>query len=259
MNRINAILKFFGIDLMITLNNVKGLGFFIPNYIEFKKNFVNNKYFNKINLFPILTDKYDNSGIANGHYFHQDLLIAQKIYNSNPNKHVDIASRVDGFVAHVASYRNIEVIDIRPLISDVTNLEFTQLDLMSDDIIKFHNYTDSISCLHAIEHFGLGRYGDKIDINGHIKGLDSIYKILKKNGIFYFSTPIGPQRIEFNAHRVFCIKYLLDLFKDRYTINSFSYVDDQGVLYKDIQLTHDNIKINLNCTYGCGIFELKKI
>jgi hypothetical protein len=76
---------------------------------------------------------------------------------------------------------------------------------------KYKNYCDSISSLHAIEHFWLGRYGDRIDINGYIKGLNTIYWMLKKWGIFYFSVPIGPQRIEFNAHRVFSLKYLVEL------------------------------------------------
>ena len=33
----------------------------------------------------------------------------------NLKRHVDIGSRLDGFVAHVASFREIEVLDIRPL------------------------------------------------------------------------------------------------------------------------------------------------
>lgn len=65
------------------------------------------------------------------------------------------------------------------------------------------NYCDSISSLHAIEHFGLGRYGDPIDYFGYLKALQNIAKIVKTGGTFYFSVPIGPQRIEFNAHRVF--------------------------------------------------------
>jgi hypothetical protein len=32
-------------------------------------------------------------------------------------------------------------------------------------------YCDSLSCLHALEHFGLGRYGDPIDPRGHEKGI----------------------------------------------------------------------------------------
>ena len=51
---------------------------------------------------PCLGDRYDPSGAASGHYFYQDLLVARRIYERRPVRHVDVASRVDGFVAHVA-------------------------------------------------------------------------------------------------------------------------------------------------------------
>lgn len=206
---------------------------------------------------PILNDKFDTSGIMSGHYFHQDLLVAKKIFKNNPEKHIDIGSRTDGFVAHVAVFRKIEIFDIRPQQSSIENISFKQVDLMKlpENLI---NYTDSISSLHAIEHFGLGRYNDPIDFYGHEKALNNIYKILKTNGIFYFSVPIGPQRIEFNAHRVFNLNYLINLFSNKYTIKSFSYIDDNGYLHNDTELTEKNIKNNCDCSYGCGIFELLK-
>ena len=94
-----------------------------------------------------------------------------------------------------------------------------------------HDYCDSISCLHALEHFGLGRYGDRVDYNGHLLGWENIYKMLKKGGKCYFSVPIGKQRIEFNAHRVFSVEYLVNvMIGSRYKIDSFSYVNDKGDL-----------------------------
>jgi hypothetical protein len=123
----------------------------------------------------------------------------------------------------------------------------------------FYEICDSLSCLHALEHFGLGRYGDPIDYDGHLKGFLNIYKMLKKSGIFYFSVPIGCQRIEFNAHRVFSIEYLLDMFENKFELISFSYVDDKGDLHKNISLNKTLISNNCGCNYGCGIFELKKI
>jgi SAM-dependent methyltransferase len=193
-----------------------------------------------------------------GHYFHQDLLIAKKIFLNNPIKHIDIGSRTDGFVAHVAVFREIEIFDIRPQRSTVKNIIFKEANLMLLDP-NLKNYCDSISALHSIEHFGLGRYGDPIDICGHEKAINNIREILKPNGLFFFSVPIGPQRIEYNAHRVFSLKYLLDFFKDKFEIINFHFVDDVGNLKEDIILTEIDINTNLNCTYGCGIFELKKI
>jgi hypothetical protein len=59
--------------------------------------------------------------------------------------------------------------------------------------------------------FALGRYGDDVIFNGHLIGFDNLHSILKVYGKLYFSVPIGPQRIEFNGHRVFSVRYLLEL------------------------------------------------
>lgn len=109
--------------------------------------------------FPCLGDRFASAGVARGDYFHQDLHVAQLIHSNAPDKHVDVASRVDGFVAHVASFRPIEVIDIRPLRTRARNMTFRRMDLMAANP-ELVGYCDSLSCLNALEHFGLGRYGD---------------------------------------------------------------------------------------------------
>jgi hypothetical protein len=207
----------------------------------------------------ILHEKKDNAGTIKGAYFHQDLLVAQLIFENNPIKHVDIGSRTDGFVAHVASFREVELFDVRPLKCDVLNIKFKQADLtlLNSDLI---DYTDSISSLHAIEHFGLGRYGDPIDYNGHLKAIDNISQILQNGGTFYFSVPIGPQRVEFNAHRVFDLTYLWNKLNDKFRIKTFHYINDNGDLFTNLQfdVENKNIKENFGCNFGCGIFELIK-
>lgn len=237
---------------------ILSLPWLIRDYINLKKQLKKNKDFQIKRLFLIADDKTDNSWSAQWHYFHQDLYVAQKIFENNPSKHVDFWSRVDGFVTHVASFRLIEVFDIRPLNNKVIkNIQFTQCDLMWD-CSHLYQSTDSLSCLHTIEHFWLWRYWDTIDVDWHLKWLDSLYKILNTWGVFYFSTPIWLQRIEFNAHRVFSVQYLLDVFKDKYLIKSFSYVDDNGDFHIDVSLDENKIRNNFWCIYGCGIFELIK-
>jgi hypothetical protein len=106
----------------------------------------------------VLGDFSDSVGVVSRHYFHQDLVVAGYIFASNSERHIDVGSRVDGFVAHVASFRVIEVIDVRPLpVTTHSNIQFFKADLMHD---VGSELTDSLSCLHALEHFGLGRYGD---------------------------------------------------------------------------------------------------
>lgn len=206
---------------------------------------------------PILVDYADQAGMAKGHYFHQDLLVASFIYNKNPDRHVDIGSRIDGFVAHVASFRRIDVIDIRDLKSiGHENIHFVKADLMSESNIQRHS-ADSISCLHAIEHFGLGRYGDPIDPDGHIKGLKNIAKILKPGGFLYISFPIGKKtEVYFNAHRVFEPKAILEFLpKDSgLSLVRFDFVDDFGDLHRECDLLNDRIELE----YGCGIYSFQK-
>ncbi len=207
--------------------------------------------------YPVFSERFATSGRIGGHYFHQDLLVANKIFQANPKKHVDVGSRTDGFVAHVASFREIEVVDIRKADVEIRNIKFIEADFMVPNE-KWRNYTDSISSLHVIEHFGLGRYNDPIDPNGYLKGLDNIHMMLQKGGKFYFSTPIGPQRINFNAHRVFSINYLRELLLEKYEIDTFSYVDDAGDLHENVDLFSEKASNNFNCQFGCGIFELTR-
>lgn len=240
------------------INFFREIPSFVKDYFRFKAQMNRIGEFKYGNIFPVLDDKFAPSGIMQGHYFHQDLLIARKIFENKPLKHIDIGSRIDGFVAHVAVFREIEIFDIRPQETNVKNIVYKQSDIMKiqNEMI---DYCDSISSLHAIEHFGLGRYGDEIDANGHKVAIENIYKILKSGGRFYFSVPIGKQRVEFNAHRVFSLEYLMKILGNKFLINSFSYVDDLGNLVENAELSGESISSNLNCQYGCGIFDLTKI
>jgi len=211
-------------------------------------------------LYPCYDDKKDNAGELMLHYFSQDLFVAQQIFQNHPQRHIDIGSRIDGFVAHVASFREIEVFDIRPLEISIPNVRFSQADLMNLDA-KNYECTDSVSCLHALEHFGLGRYGDPICFEGYLTGFKNITLLLKKGGKLYFSVPMGEQRIEFHAHRVFSLKYLVKLVAENYSIDTFSYVNDNNSFFSNIDLSilpENKMENNLGCHFGCAIFILTK-
>lgn len=250
-------LNLVGLDIHKLLSFILGLPYFFKTFIKLRNQNSKLKNFKFGKIYPILNERFSEGGIVNGHYFHQDLLVAQKIFMNNPIRHIDVGSRIDGFVAHVATFREIEIFDIRPIKNYVNNIKFKQADLMCSSPNLF-NICDSISSLHAIEHFGLGRYGDPVDINGHLKAIENISNMLKVGGKFYFSVPIGSQRIEFNAHRVFSIENLLNILSSKFSVDNFSYVDDDGDLHSNVTLTNEKIKQNCNCIYGCGIFELTK-
>ena len=172
---------------------------------------------------------------------------------------MDVGSRIDGFVAHVAAFRSITVLDIRRSSENIPNIKFIQADLMSQVEGDLVDSCDSLSSLHALEHFGLGRYGDPVNYEGHLVGLQNLGRLLRKGGTLYLSVPIGPQRIEFNAHRVFSTAYLLECFAGQYHIEQFAYVDDNGELHERVPMTARDVENNFGCYYGCGIFEMKKV
>lgn len=251
-------LKMLGIDPAQGVSFIRGVPFYLRDFVLLlRQRRVSKHDFKFGKLYPCLLDKYEDSGDFTGHYFHQDLLVARRIYENSPNVHVDIGSRVDGFVAHVAAFREIKVFDIRPLDDiRVRNISFVQADMMKPVKHEYIDYCDSISCLHALEHFGLGRYGDPVDFDGYLTGLENIGKMLKKNGTLFLSVPIGPQRIEFNAHRVFSIEFLLRYLSQSYEVIRLSYIDDSGFLHEDVSPEPLDIADNFGCNYGCGIFEL---
>jgi hypothetical protein len=208
-------------------------------------------------IYPILSDWSDQAGGGSGAYFHQDLLVARRIYEAQPQRHIDVGSRFDGFVAHVAVFREIEVVDIRPMLNSIHNVKFLQADLMQS-VTPLLAGTDSLSCLHALEHFGLGRYGDPIDPNGHLKGFKSLIEMLKPDGRLYLSFPIGRPVVEFNAHRVFdCQEILRWPGCELLRLDRFDYVDDEGALHEEIPPG----EIPVRCAalvHGCGIYSFTR-
>lgn len=259
IRRIYRLMLVFGFDARKLFLAIKGSFLYIKSFFKLIDQHRKSNYkFKTIKFDPILDDWFDKAGTAKGHYFHQDLIVAQSIYKNNPHKHVDIGSRIDGFVAHVASYREVYVVDIRPLRSTHESINFIQLDLMGELPQSFIKCCDSLSCLHALEHFGMGRYGDPIDYDGYVKGIENLTKILKPQGVLYLSVPIGEECINFNAHRVFSIKRVLNLTNNDFILRKFSYVDDEGDLHPDVALSNEDKENSFNCNYGCGIFELVK-
>lgn len=200
---------------------LKGIPRYLGDLYKFKSAFPDS-----LEIMPCLADWNEESGTSRGEYFWQDLYAAQKIFTANPEYHVDIGSRVDGFVAHIASFRKVEVFDVRPNASIIPNIAFKTADIMDIGSIE-ENYCDSISCLHALEHFGLGRYGDPINLDGWKIGLKTIAKMLRKEGLLYLTVPSGKPRVYFNAHRVLSpVEILEEAQLNSLKLIEFSICDD---------------------------------
>jgi hypothetical protein len=233
-----------------------------PSYVEDRRKFRealgDSEYgFSWGKELPILTEKGEASG-GLGAYLLQDLTVAKWIRAGAPAKHFDVGSRIDGFVCNVASFREIEVIDIRPAPGEIPGVVFHRCDIMGECPPEWENSMPSLSCLHTIEHFGLGRYGDPIDPFGHGKGIARLKAMVAPGGMLYLSTPIGTQRIEFNAHRIFAAATLFGWFADGWEIVRFAVIDDATKLHGDVAPTPAGIAENFGCECGVGILAVRK-
>lgn len=197
---------------------------------------------------PCLLDRVSRTPF-DPHYFYQGAWLARRLAETRPPLHVDVGSSV--MMVNVLSaaaktvfvdYRPLPVRlpNLHPVAGDITRLPFTDSCL------------PSLSCLHVIEHIGLGRYGDPLDSEGSRKGAADLARVLKPGGRLYLSVPVGRERVCFNAHRVLSPGTVARLFSGL-RLEQFSFVDDEGVLRESQELP-----AAAACEYGCGLFVFQK-
>jgi hypothetical protein len=198
--------------------------------------------------YPCLADRLAATPF-DPHYFYQGNWLARRLAEAKPPQHIDIGSSVltvGVLSAHVPTI----FVDYRPLVvrqsgltciaGDINRLPFSDRSL------------SSLSCLHVIEHIGLGRYGDPINADGAWRAAEELQRLVNERGRLYLSTPIGRERVCFNAHRVFAPATILAMFS-QLQLTKFSFVSDDGKL-------HENASPALvpQLEYGCGFFEFRR-
>lgn len=242
-----------GVDIRRVASSIVGLTRYLRDLRRYRRLERGQAHFpaRLLDLFPCCCDFGGAAGATRGHYFRQDLLVARKIFERRPSRHVDIGSRIDGFVAHLLCFMPVEVVDIRPLTNTIPGLTFIRSDA-SDLADIASNSVPSLSSLHAAEHFGLGRYGDPLDPDGAFRFMRSLARILAVGGRLYFSVPVGRERLEFNAHRVFAPSTICANFANL-TLVSFDCVHDDGELERNAGLRAVG-----DADFACGIFEFTK-
>jgi hypothetical protein len=199
-------------------------------------------------LYPCLSDATVTTGF-DPHYFFQAAWLARKLAENRPHVHTDIGSDV-GMVAVISAFVPIEFLDIRPLDVALEGLvtrkdNLSSLSLPSDSVA-------SLSCLHVLEHIGLGRYGDPLDPDGHVKAAGELSRVLAYDGDLYLSVPVGRERACFNAHRVFAVATVRKLFLT-FDLAEFALVDDRGRFEPSMDASTVE-----SYEYACGLFHFVK-
>lgn len=201
-------------------------------------------------IYPCLFDKCSATQSGRGHYFYQDTWALARIMECIPIKHIDIGSRIDGFAGQLSAICDVEYVDIRTV--DLGLDRFTMLQGSLLCLPYADRSVDSLSCLHVIEHVGLGRYGDTVNSDGSEAAAKELVRVLAIHGRLLVGIPIGRERVAFNAHRIFSPFTVLKWFGDLRLVE-FSVLNDDAI-FRRFANPHDYT----GSDYACGLFLFER-
>jgi hypothetical protein len=199
-------------------------------------------------LWPFLKDATAETAFDT-HYIYHPAWATRVVKKISPAKHIDISSTLH-FCASLSAYMPVEFYDYRPAKLSLPNLYCGAADLTN--LFFESGSIESISCMHTIEHIGLGRYGDPLDPSGDLKAIRELQRVTKMGGNLLLVTPLGKPKIQFNGQRIYSFELIHDLF-DGFELKDFSLVTDAGEYIEGASpsLVKDQ-------RYGCGCFWYMK-
>ncbi|MCA9129987.1 MAG: DUF268 domain-containing protein [Planctomycetales bacterium] len=195
----------------------------------------------------------DNTGHLpyDAHYVYHTAWAARVVAKIQPDKHIDISSYTY-FSTLLSAFVPVEFYDYRPADVKLSRLKCGAADLCS---LPFSDaQITSLSCMHTIEHIGLGRYGDPLDPNGDQTALGELQRVLAPGGSLLIVVPVGRPRIQFNAHRIYDPVMLEQMLPELHLAEVSLLPDDtsQGLI------DNPDHQFVLKQNYGCGCFWFKK-
>jgi hypothetical protein len=107
------------------------------------------------------------------------------------------------------------------------------------------------SCMHVVEHVGLGRYGDRLDPDGDLKAIAELKRVLSIAGTLLFVVPVGKPRVMFNAHRIYSYRQIMGYF-DGLDLVEFALIPDRHDEGDLVYGASEEITARQNYTFGCS-------
>ena len=153
----------------------------------------------------------------------------------------------------LSAFIPVDFYDYRP--ADVRLTDLTSLSANLVSLPFKNNSLESISCMHVVEHIGLGRYGDPIDYDGDLKAMSELRRVLKPNGNLLFVVPVGKPKIMFNAHRIYSYEQVIEYFSELELVSFALIKEAQGGGGLNFDATAIDVTEQ---EYGCGCFWFKK-
>lgn len=185
------------------------------------------------------------------HYVYHTAWAARVLVKTRPTVHIDISSHLY-FVALVSAFVPIRFYDYRPADLRLPGLETAPADLLA---LPFEDGSvASLSCMHVVEHVGLGRYGDPLDPDGDLKAIRELKRVVRPGGDLLFVVPVGRPKLMFNAHRIYSHGQVIEQFHD-FTLAEFALIREQGPEGLVVGATAAMADAE---RYACGCFWFKR-
>lgn len=226
--------------------------FVAGDYFKFKTKDKNRRF--KIPFLSVLPCLFENTPYTrfDTHYIYHTAWAARKVREIDPVVHTDISSSLY-FSSIVSAFKDVNFYDFRPAHLNLSNLKSEAGNLLHLPFAD--NSISSISCMHTVEHVGLGRYGDKIDPDGDLDAARELARVVSVGGSLLFVVPIGKPRIQWNAHRIYSHDMVMQMFSGL-KLKEFSLIPDDalqtGMMYNATAADADKQ------AYGCGCFWFVK-
>jgi SAM-dependent methyltransferase len=180
--------------------------------------------------FPCLNDATSETGFE-PHYVLHTSWAARVLAKTKPKAHVSFGDSLY-FVGIASGFTSMTFCDIRK-----SGLPFRDIKEDSADLTNlpasWTGTLQSISCMHVLEHIGLGRYGDTLDASGDRKAAAELARVLAPGGQLLMVVPMeDPPRVCFNAHRLYSYSQVMDLFPDL-SLLEFTLITNEGQFFEN--------------------------
>ena len=187
------------------------------------------------------------------HYVYFVAWAVRKLAEARPTLHADFSSSLN-FCTTAAAICETRFYDLRPAELHIPGLTCLHADLTALDIPD--GSFESVSCMHVLEHIGLGRYGDTPDVRGDLKAIAELKRIVKPGGRLYVVAPSGHPCVVFNAHRIYGVEAFVGYFADQFELEELYFIKGEPKTAEP--LLNPSFDETLPYNMGCGCYAFRK-
>lgn len=156
---------------------------------------------------------------------HECLFASSRVPLTDDMTLLDVGS-YQQFVIGLSAAWKVTHLDARPAPAHLHSSSLLRVTGQAQNMQQFDDCSFSIvTSLSAIEHFGLGRYGDQLCLNADALAVKEMIRVLQPEGSLILTTTCtaGPKTLVFDAHRVYNTSAIMELTEGLKLVSSSTF------------------------------------